>query len=115
MQKKLIDCVLNFFKRNLSTLLSSRLKGTMKPGISIRSLHMALRISKFADHLLPKFGPLVLFHGTGKAVILVRGMYFNVILKVLFRFDLSFSQSFGSRNSTAWWSHFFYLHFGLLL
>lgn len=105
MQKKLIDCVLNFFKRNLYTLLSSRLKGTMKPGMSFRSLHMALRISKFADQLLPKFGPLVLFHGTGKAVILVRGMYFNAILKALFRFDLS-SQSFGSRNSTAWWSLF---------
>jgi hypothetical protein len=33
-------------------------------------------------------------------------MYFNVILKALFRFDFAFSQSFGSTNSTAWWSLF---------
>ncbi|GMY05223.1 separase isoform X2 [Fagus crenata] len=46
MQKKVIDCVLDFSKKNLCTLLSSTLKSTMKLGISFRSLLTALRISK---------------------------------------------------------------------
>ena len=90
MQKKLIGCVLDFSKKNLCTLLSSTLKSTMKLGMSFRSLLTALRTSKFADQLLLKFGPLILFNGTWKGVILAHGMYFNVILKALFRFDLSF-------------------------
>ena len=90
MQKKLIGCVLDFSKKNSCTLLSSTLKSTMKLGMSFGSLLTALRISKFADQLPLKFGPSILFNGTWKAVILVHGMYFNVILKALFRFDLSF-------------------------
>lgn len=92
MQKKLIGYVLNYSKRNLRILWSSRLKSAMKLGISFRILPTPFRICKCADQLSVKLGPSILFHGTWKTVILVHGMYFSVTLKALFRYHIfSFS------------------------
>lgn len=66
------------------------MKSPMKLGMLVRSLPAASRICKCEDQLLMNFGPLILLHWTWKAVILVPGLYFNVILKALFRFGLLF-------------------------
>lgn len=85
MQKKLTAYVLNYSKKNLCILWSSRLKSGMKLGITFRSLPIPFRICKCVDQLLMNFGPLIPFHGTWKNVILVHGMSFNATLKALSR------------------------------
>lgn len=85
MPKKLTVYALNYSKKNLCILWSNWLKSGMKLEITFRSLPIPFRICKCVDRLLMNFGPLILFHGTWKNVILVHGMSFNATLKALFR------------------------------